>query len=92
MNAARKAGVEPVIAKGDGAFYAPKLDFHRLAQFLGFVSVNGHHDGLLEELIFNAIRVLFQRDDSFPPRLVRESDHLVNHAVRLDIFFFVDVE
>jgi threonyl-tRNA synthetase len=27
MNAARKAGVEPVIVKGDGAFYAPKLDF-----------------------------------------------------------------
>jgi threonyl-tRNA synthetase len=27
MNAARKAGVEPVIAEGDGAFYAPKLDF-----------------------------------------------------------------
>jgi len=27
MNAARKAGVEPVIAAGDGAFYAPKLDF-----------------------------------------------------------------
>jgi threonyl-tRNA synthetase len=26
-NAARKAGVEPVIAEGDGAFYAPKLDF-----------------------------------------------------------------
>jgi len=25
--AARKAGVEPVIAPGDGAFYAPKLDF-----------------------------------------------------------------
>jgi threonyl-tRNA synthetase len=25
--AARKAGVEPVIAEGDGAFYAPKLDF-----------------------------------------------------------------
>jgi len=25
--AARLAGVEPVIAKGDGAFYAPKLDF-----------------------------------------------------------------
>jgi threonyl-tRNA synthetase len=24
---ARKAGVEPVIAEGDGAFYAPKLDF-----------------------------------------------------------------
>ncbi|MDX2237451.1 MAG: threonine--tRNA ligase [Hyphomonadaceae bacterium] len=27
LNAARKAGVEPVIAQGDGAFYAPKLDF-----------------------------------------------------------------
>jgi threonyl-tRNA synthetase len=27
LNAARKAGVEPVIAAGDGAFYAPKLDF-----------------------------------------------------------------
>jgi threonyl-tRNA synthetase len=27
LNAARQAGVEPVIAKGDGAFYAPKLDF-----------------------------------------------------------------
>jgi threonyl-tRNA synthetase len=27
MSAARKAGVEPQIAKGDGAFYAPKLDF-----------------------------------------------------------------
>jgi threonyl-tRNA synthetase len=27
MNAARKAGVEPVIVEGDGAFYAPKLDF-----------------------------------------------------------------
>ncbi|MBS0386827.1 MAG: threonine--tRNA ligase, partial [Proteobacteria bacterium] len=27
MRAARKAGVEPVIAAGDGAFYAPKLDF-----------------------------------------------------------------
>ena len=27
MSAARKAGVEPVIAEGDGAFYAPKLDF-----------------------------------------------------------------
>jgi threonyl-tRNA synthetase len=27
LDAARKAGVEPVIAKGDGAFYAPKLDF-----------------------------------------------------------------
>jgi threonyl-tRNA synthetase len=27
LNAARKAGVEPVIAEGDGAFYAPKLDF-----------------------------------------------------------------
>jgi len=26
-NAARKAGVEPTIAEGDGAFYAPKLDF-----------------------------------------------------------------
>jgi threonyl-tRNA synthetase len=26
-DAARKAGVEPVIAEGDGAFYAPKLDF-----------------------------------------------------------------
>jgi threonyl-tRNA synthetase len=25
--AARRAGVEPVIAEGDGAFYAPKLDF-----------------------------------------------------------------
>ncbi len=28
LNAARKAGVEPVIAAGDGAFYAPKLDFN----------------------------------------------------------------
>jgi threonyl-tRNA synthetase len=27
LNAARAAGVEPVIAEGDGAFYAPKLDF-----------------------------------------------------------------
>jgi threonyl-tRNA synthetase len=27
LNAARKAGVEPVITEGDGAFYAPKLDF-----------------------------------------------------------------
>ncbi|MGD9979672.1 MAG: threonine--tRNA ligase [Hyphomonadaceae bacterium] len=27
LNAARKAGVEPVLAEGDGAFYAPKLDF-----------------------------------------------------------------
>jgi threonyl-tRNA synthetase len=27
LNAARKAGVEPVVAAGDGAFYAPKLDF-----------------------------------------------------------------
>ncbi len=27
LNAARSAGVEPVIAAGDGAFYAPKLDF-----------------------------------------------------------------
>ncbi len=27
LNAARAAGVEPVIADGDGAFYAPKLDF-----------------------------------------------------------------
>ncbi|MDZ4761000.1 MAG: threonine--tRNA ligase [Alphaproteobacteria bacterium] len=27
LSAARKAGVEPVIAPGDGAFYAPKLDF-----------------------------------------------------------------
>ena len=27
MSAARAAGVEPVIAAGDGAFYAPKLDF-----------------------------------------------------------------
>jgi threonyl-tRNA synthetase len=27
LNAARKAGVAPVIAEGDGAFYAPKLDF-----------------------------------------------------------------
>ncbi|MBL8537798.1 MAG: threonine--tRNA ligase [Hyphomonadaceae bacterium] len=26
-NAARKAGIEPKIAEGDGAFYAPKLDF-----------------------------------------------------------------
>ncbi len=26
-NAARKAGIEPRIAEGDGAFYAPKLDF-----------------------------------------------------------------
>jgi threonyl-tRNA synthetase len=28
LNAARKAGVEPVILEGDGAFYAPKLDFN----------------------------------------------------------------
>ena len=27
LSAARKAGVDPVIAEGDGAFYAPKLDF-----------------------------------------------------------------
>jgi threonyl-tRNA synthetase len=27
LSAARKAGVEPVIMEGDGAFYAPKLDF-----------------------------------------------------------------
>ena len=27
LSAARLAGVEPVIAEGDGAFYAPKLDF-----------------------------------------------------------------
>ena len=27
LAAARQAGVEPVIAEGDGAFYAPKLDF-----------------------------------------------------------------
>jgi threonyl-tRNA synthetase len=27
LSAARKAGVEPVIQPGDGAFYAPKLDF-----------------------------------------------------------------
>jgi threonyl-tRNA synthetase len=27
LSAARKAGVEPIIAAGDGAFYAPKLDF-----------------------------------------------------------------
>ena len=27
LEAARQAGVEPVIAEGDGAFYAPKLDF-----------------------------------------------------------------
>ena len=27
LAAARKVGVEPVIAEGDGAFYAPKLDF-----------------------------------------------------------------
>jgi threonyl-tRNA synthetase len=27
LSAARKAGVEPTIAEGDGAFYAPKLDF-----------------------------------------------------------------
>jgi threonyl-tRNA synthetase len=27
LNAARKAGVEPVPLEGDGAFYAPKLDF-----------------------------------------------------------------
>lgn len=27
LEAARLAGVEPVIAEGDGAFYAPKLDF-----------------------------------------------------------------
>ena len=27
LSAARAAGVEPVIAPGDGAFYAPKLDF-----------------------------------------------------------------
>ncbi|ATQ45113.1 threonine--tRNA ligase [Caulobacter mirabilis] len=26
-DAARQAGVEPIIAEGDGAFYAPKLDF-----------------------------------------------------------------
>jgi threonyl-tRNA synthetase len=26
-NAARMAGIEPIIAAGDGAFYAPKLDF-----------------------------------------------------------------
>jgi threonyl-tRNA synthetase len=27
LDAARRAGVEPVVAEGDGAFYAPKLDF-----------------------------------------------------------------
>ncbi|HRE45374.1 MAG TPA: threonine--tRNA ligase [Terricaulis sp.] len=27
LQAARAAGVEPVVAEGDGAFYAPKLDF-----------------------------------------------------------------
>jgi threonyl-tRNA synthetase len=27
LDASRQAGVEPVIAEGDGAFYAPKLDF-----------------------------------------------------------------
>jgi threonyl-tRNA synthetase len=27
LSASRKAGVEPTIAEGDGAFYAPKLDF-----------------------------------------------------------------
>ena len=27
LAASRKAGIEPVIAEGDGAFYAPKLDF-----------------------------------------------------------------
>jgi threonyl-tRNA synthetase len=27
LDAARQAGVEPVIVEGDGAFYAPKLDF-----------------------------------------------------------------
>ena len=27
LNAARAAGYEPVVAQGDGAFYAPKLDF-----------------------------------------------------------------
>jgi threonyl-tRNA synthetase len=27
LEAARAAGVEPVVAEGDGAFYAPKLDF-----------------------------------------------------------------
>jgi threonyl-tRNA synthetase len=27
LDAARQAGVEPIIAEGDGAFYAPKLDF-----------------------------------------------------------------
>jgi threonyl-tRNA synthetase len=27
LSASRKAGVEPLIAEGDGAFYAPKLDF-----------------------------------------------------------------
>ncbi|WP_339871866.1 threonine--tRNA ligase [uncultured Brevundimonas sp.] len=27
LDASRKAGIEPVIAEGDGAFYAPKLDF-----------------------------------------------------------------
>jgi threonyl-tRNA synthetase len=27
LDASRKAGVEPIIAEGDGAFYAPKLDF-----------------------------------------------------------------
>ncbi len=27
LSAARAAGVEPIIAEGDGAFYAPKLDF-----------------------------------------------------------------
>jgi threonyl-tRNA synthetase len=28
LSAARKAGVEPMIVEGDGAFYAPKLDFN----------------------------------------------------------------
>ncbi|MDZ4318229.1 MAG: threonine--tRNA ligase, partial [Phenylobacterium sp.] len=27
LDASQKAGIEPVIAEGDGAFYAPKLDF-----------------------------------------------------------------
>ena len=27
LAASRKAGIEPIIAEGDGAFYAPKLDF-----------------------------------------------------------------
>ena len=38
--AARKAGVEPVIAEGDGAFYAPKLDFV-LKDAIGAVTETG---------------------------------------------------